>query len=547
MQWMRGLYAKEKYDELLSVFEELFHRNEGQARHYSLAIHVCQKIRDVEKAEAIFSKILEKGFYTVRCFNAMIATYAVAGRYSDAIKLFDDMQTKYKIEPDLKTYTSILSMLNHKKYFDDSVRFWKEIRDKITPNLKIYSSYIYALIAKDMLEETIEVLEEINKLDIKIDDFFLSLFYGQLRRMSPELRQRFFSTVRLRNKNDKSNIVYYNLLIEVTESREEALQLFRDAEINRAVPDVQTYKALIQAPNTTISEAFSTYADMVSKGIEPTDEIFVSLLKVATIPPKIENYNEVKMIQDAANSSGCMNVKIIDVLLQYFVPLQKKEDIMEIFHLAKTSYDIETYDCLANAISQKTGLIDIHTVSSHILETNAFTSGKALRMFLQEIVSIGDRDLFRTLTYHAFKRKIFIKHYEECRIFLEDLDRDAQFEYVLDIYEIAKMFRFKMKSLHSWRSFLFAAFKRETTAESIDILEYGLEHFKNRPDRAKGMYNMFLEILGKGKKPYRAKAFNLLKCLKSTEELNENFVTQMDEFIEELKADEKWKTALQTK
>src|SRR5690606_19685204 len=31
IQWMRGLYAKEKYHELLNAFEELFHRNEGQS------------------------------------------------------------------------------------------------------------------------------------------------------------------------------------------------------------------------------------------------------------------------------------------------------------------------------------------------------------------------------------------------------------------------------------------------------------------------------------------------------------------------------------
>ncbi|XP_066343696.1 pentatricopeptide repeat-containing protein At5g13770, chloroplastic-like [Miscanthus floridulus] len=176
----RGLKpAIRAYDKLVSIGCE-----PGQVT-YASVINVYCRLGRSDRAEAVFSEMIERGFdKCVVAYGNMISMYGKIRRASEAMRLLALMKQN-GCEPNVFVYNALLDMHGRLGNSKQAEKIWKEMmRRKVRPDRISYTAIILANNRAGELNRCMELYQEYRETGGKVDKVMAGLMVGVLSKSS---------------------------------------------------------------------------------------------------------------------------------------------------------------------------------------------------------------------------------------------------------------------------------------------------------------------------------------------------------------------------
>ena len=222
---LMAYHSNKQYHEIVNTVE---HIEEENIRNnifirvqYMNALAKLGKYQDIEKE---WNNILnEKIEFDSSALHAVLEGYANAGKFAEATELLENMQSKYSIAPDVRTYTILISGYANRGLKDDAIRVLNEMKEKnIQPNPVTYSALIAGLAKTGNPELGFFWLEKMEEEGVKpplpafkslISRFVQTKQYGYIIRMNRILERLEKEKTLIFDKNTKN---YLNSIISTS-------------------------------------------------------------------------------------------------------------------------------------------------------------------------------------------------------------------------------------------------------------------------------------------------------------------------------------------
>ena len=130
----------------------------------------------IDKAVELFEQMRKNGAaISTVTLNSVLNVYANALRIRGAESFYTKEFLENGITPTLFTYRSLIRMYTRSKRFDDAVRVLQDMRAAdIMPDGYIYGLLVDAYAGKAKLKEALQLLEQVQRNGIKLEERFLS-------------------------------------------------------------------------------------------------------------------------------------------------------------------------------------------------------------------------------------------------------------------------------------------------------------------------------------------------------------------------------------
>ncbi|XP_076892884.1 pentatricopeptide repeat-containing protein At3g23020-like isoform X1 [Bidens hawaiensis] len=345
-----------------SQFEkaEEFYKNWSACRNLCLCVHTYNTMIDnygkagrLKDASDIFEKMLRKGIVpNTVTFNTMIHMFGNHGRLDEVASLMQKME-QLQCLPDTRTYNILISL--HVKHDDIILAkgyFKKMLKASLEPDAVSYRTLLRAFSIRRMVSEAEEVVNEMNKRDIKIDEFTQS----SLTRMYIESSMLekswlwFYQFHLLGNMSSEC----YSANIDAFGERGhvlEAEKVFKFCQ-ERRKPTVLEFNVMIKAYgiNKQYDDACRLVDIMDEYGVDPDKcsyNSLVQMLATADLPQKATFY--LRKMQESGLVSDCIPYCAV---ISRFVKLGQLETGVSLFKEMigfNIEPDVVAYGVLINA------------------------------------------------------------------------------------------------------------------------------------------------------------------------------------------------------
>ncbi|KAL3740920.1 hypothetical protein ACJRO7_022099 [Eucalyptus globulus] len=287
---------------------------------YNVTLKVFRKCRDLERAEKLFAKMLERGvkpdnvtFSTIigcarMCslpaeaiewfnkmpqfgcnpddvtYSAMIDAYGRAGNVDMALSLYDRARTE-KWRVDVGTFSTLIKIYGQTKNFDGCLNVYEEMKALgVKPNLVIYNTLLDAMGRAKRPWQAKILYKEL------ISNGFTPSFatYAALIRAYGKARYSEDALAIYREMKDKGmqlNVILYNTLLAMCADvgyMDEAVEIFEEMKSSGTCqPDSWTFSSLITIYSCSgkVSEAEAMLDQMLEAGFEPNLFVLTSLIQ----------------------------------------------------------------------------------------------------------------------------------------------------------------------------------------------------------------------------------------------------------------------------
>ncbi|XP_065852915.1 pentatricopeptide repeat-containing protein At3g18110, chloroplastic isoform X2 [Euphorbia lathyris] len=180
-------------------------------------------------------------------YNTLISACSRESNLEEAIKVFDDMETR-RCQPDLWTYNAMISVYGRCGLSDKAEQLFKDLDSKgFFPDAVTYNSLLYAFAREGNVHKVREICEEMVKMGFGKDE----MTYNTI--------------IHMHGKQGQHDI---------------ASQLYRDMKLSGRTPDAVTYTVLIDSLGKAnkMAEAASVMSEMLDTGVKPTLRTYSALI-----------------------------------------------------------------------------------------------------------------------------------------------------------------------------------------------------------------------------------------------------------------------------
>lgn len=160
---INGLGSQKRLDEALKYFE----LSKGSGHPVEIPTYnavvgsYCWTLR-FEDAFKVVEKMKNLGIGpNARTFDIILHHLIKVGRTEEAYKVFQNMVSYGDCEPQINTYTMMVSMLCAKERVDIALRVWKEMKEKgVVPCMHMFSALINGLCYENRMDEACKYFQE---------------------------------------------------------------------------------------------------------------------------------------------------------------------------------------------------------------------------------------------------------------------------------------------------------------------------------------------------------------------------------------------------
>ncbi|KAK7246058.1 hypothetical protein RIF29_40916 [Crotalaria pallida] len=343
---------------------------------YNTLIDLYGKAGRLKDAADVFADMLKSGVAAdTITFNTMIFTCGSHGNLEEAESLLAKMEEK-GIAPDTKTYNILLSLYANAGNIDVALCCYRRIREAgLFPDVVTHRALLGALCAKNMVQAVEELLDEMEKSGVSVDEHSLPgiikmyLNEGALDKANDFL-QKFqmegepSSTIcaaimdafaekgflaqaenlfyRERNIAEKTrdDVVEYNVMIKAygkAKLYDEAVSLFKVMKNRGIWPDDCTYNSLVQMLSGAelVDQARALMVEMQELGFKPHCQTFSAV--IACYADLGQLSDAVSVYQEMLRAGVKPNEIVFGSLINGFAEYGSLEEALEYIHIMEES------------------------------------------------------------------------------------------------------------------------------------------------------------------------------------------------------------------
>ncbi|XP_068646992.1 pentatricopeptide repeat-containing protein At1g73710 isoform X2 [Aristolochia californica] len=359
---------------ILSSDEQGSNRKPRMVATYNTLIDLYGKAGRLEDASDAFAEMLRLGVEpdTVT-FNTMIHICGSHGHLSESVSLLNKMEEK-GFKPDTKTYNIFLSLYNDAGDIEAVFKSYRKIKESgLYPDTITYRTMVQILCKRKMVEEVDNVLEEIERAHIDVDQQLLPLVmdlyinegllekaklffdkhctregissknYAAImdvyaeRGLWSEAEAIFFQK---RDSSQRKDLVEYNVMIKAygkARLYDKALSVFGSMRSSGTWPDECTYNSLIQmlAGGELPDNAKDLLGKMVEAGMRPRCETFSVI--IASFARSGQISDAVEILQEMLRVGVEPNHVIYGALINAFAETGKVDEAFRYFRMMEES------------------------------------------------------------------------------------------------------------------------------------------------------------------------------------------------------------------
>ncbi|KAI0561011.1 hypothetical protein FGB62_95g075 [Gracilaria domingensis] len=256
---------------------------------YDCLLSASGTARQVDDGLAILSQMRADGFSAqkITTYNALIRSSARAGRFNDAMKVYNTLKES-PIEPNLDTFNAILSSFARAAQPDKALSTLKSMREKenLKPNAISYNWVVNACARAGDVARAFHVARTMRDEGIRVN---VVTYNNLLQACCKAGRlERAFALVKIMIQKEgiRPNSHTYDTLIQGCGRWGElnsALRLFRSMRAAGVAPTIVTYSIAIDAcakggGAVGADQAFDLLTEMKSSGLEPNLVTYNSLI-----------------------------------------------------------------------------------------------------------------------------------------------------------------------------------------------------------------------------------------------------------------------------
>ncbi|KAL3848888.1 hypothetical protein ACJIZ3_010770 [Penstemon smallii] len=342
---------------------------------YNTLIDLYGKAGRLKEAADVFADMLKSGVaLDAFTFNTMIFICGSHGYLTEAEALLDEMEER-GISPDTKTYNIFLSLYADVGKIDDVLRCYRKIREVgLFPDVVTHRAVFQVLCERNMVQEVEAVIEEIEKLEMRIHENSLPVItkmyvdQGSIEQAKylvdkslscRGLSSKTFSAIidvyaekglwaeaeaLFYTKRDgfeqKKEVLEYNVMIKaygMAKLYEKAISLFEGMRNQGTWPDKCTYNSLIQmfANGDLVDKAKELLAEMLEAGFKPSCLTYSALIAGFAKTNRLSD--AVAVFQEMLKADVKPNEVVYGSLIDGFSEAGNFDEAIQYFHVMEDS------------------------------------------------------------------------------------------------------------------------------------------------------------------------------------------------------------------
>ncbi|XP_068635251.1 pentatricopeptide repeat-containing protein At3g62470, mitochondrial-like [Aristolochia californica] len=252
---------------------------------YNLMMGILGKTRQFESMVEMLEEMGKKGFLTIETFIISIRAFASAREMKKAVGIFELMR-RYNFEAGIDTFNCLLDALGRAKLAKEAQALFEKLKDRFQPDLRTYSVLLSGWCKVRNLMEAGQVWNEMIDKGLKPDivthnTLLEGLFSGQRR---PEAIKLFEL---MKAKGPGPNVRSYTIVIRDLCKKgkmEAAVNYFNEMLDRGCEPDPAVYTCLIvgYGNEKKMDKVYGLLKEMKEKGCPPDGRTYNALIKLMT-------------------------------------------------------------------------------------------------------------------------------------------------------------------------------------------------------------------------------------------------------------------------
>ncbi|CAB9518912.1 Pentatricopeptide repeat-containing protein [Seminavis robusta] len=205
LQWRRAL-------QLLDTMDE--YGVNKTVPIYNTLISACARGKEIGVAKSLLARMKKEGIWpSIITYNSLISSCASAGRWKDAMNLFDQCNRDPHVEPDIYTYTNVIRACSKGKMTERAFTLHDTVLEKNIP----LDSYFYAAVIEvaanaRQWKRALELLDEMEEKGVPPSDVVYSLTIKACGN-GGKWQSALNLLEKMRSKGMRINLITYNAAI----------------------------------------------------------------------------------------------------------------------------------------------------------------------------------------------------------------------------------------------------------------------------------------------------------------------------------------------
>lgn len=362
---------------------------------YNVTMKVCRKSRDLDTAEKLFDKMLERG---VKPDNITFATLIGVARTCSlpekAVEWFEKMPD-YGCDPDEVTYASMIDAYGRCGNVEMAVGLYDRARtEKWTLDAMAFATLIKMYASNGNFDGCLNVYEEMKALRVKPNIYAYNNILDSMGRAKRPWQAKNVYKELIENGFKPNWNTYAALLRAYARARygEDALEVYREMKAKGLGLNVILYNTLLSmcADLGLADQAFEIFEDIKSSDTcEPDSWTFSSLITIYSCSGRVSEAEATLNEMLAAGFEP--NIFVLTSLIQCYGKAQQTDDVVRTFNRLLESNitpDDRFSGCLLNVMTQ-TPKEELGKLVECIEKSNS-KLGRVVRLLLDEQGVEGD-------------------------------------------------------------------------------------------------------------------------------------------------------------
>lgn len=293
--------------------------------YYTIAMFLIEQGELLNAIEVIRTQDKDKSL--VEICNEVIEMCLINDRLMLGFKIYDQLTAVHKMEPNLKTFTSLMTCafrchdderlfsylkdlksrgINPDLYIynllikasermndiETGLRHYEEMINeaKIQPNMKTYNALIRLCGRNGLFKESLELFDELQKTGNRPSLLtFNSLLSSSVRAQQPKKTFELFEKMTDSYRISPNALIYTSLIRACVQTKDltKALELLEEMKHRRLEMDVMVYSGLVQVCGSCkdAKTALMLLHEMLSKGIQPNEITKKAFVQICFLNP----------------------------------------------------------------------------------------------------------------------------------------------------------------------------------------------------------------------------------------------------------------------
>ncbi|OVA20466.1 Pentatricopeptide repeat [Macleaya cordata] len=345
---------------------------------YDKVVDILGKSKQMERMCLLVEEMRERNYVTLKTIAKLMRRLAGAGRYKDAIKMFDDLGT-FGLEKDTESMNLLLDTLCKEKRVELAREVFLELKKHISPNAHSFNIFIHGWCKFNRVDEAHWTIQEMKGHGCRPCVISYSTIIQAYCNQS-NFRKVYELLDEMQIQGCPPNVVTYTTLMHSlakSEEFEEALQIYERMKLVGCKPDTLFYNSLIhvlgragrlkdaahvfevEMPMNNIAPNSSTYNTMISMFCHHSQEqnalnVLKEMEKSTFCKPDLQTYNPLlKLCFRTGKTDSNLSTLLDDMINKHYLGLDLSTSTLLIHGLSRANKCERAYTIFEEMIRQE--------------------------------------------------------------------------------------------------------------------------------------------------------------------------------------------------